>query len=49
MTSVNNPDASATDSGSKPEGTAWKDKPYLKYYAEWTPESLDYPDRKSVV
>ena len=25
-----------------PEGTAWKDKPYLKYYAEWTPHSLEY-------
>ena len=25
-----------------PEGTAWKNKPYLKYYAEWTPHSLEY-------
>ena len=24
------------------EGTAWKDKTYLKYYAEWTPHSLEY-------
>ena len=28
----------------RPEGTAWKDKPYLKYYAEWTPHSLEYQD-----
>ncbi|WP_296215387.1 long-chain-fatty-acid--CoA ligase [uncultured Corynebacterium sp.] len=28
----------------RPEGTAWKDKPYLKYYAEWTPHSLEYTD-----
>lgn len=28
--------------GPAPEGTAWKDKPYLKYYAEWTPHSLEY-------
>ena len=25
-----------------PEGTAWKEKPYLKYYADWTPHSLEY-------
>lgn len=24
------------------QGTAWQDKPYLQYYAEWTPHSLTY-------
>ena len=54
MTNVNNPEASATETGSAPrsdapEGTAWKEKPYLKYYAEWTPHSLDYPEESNMV
>ena len=42
MTNVENNNASATDNAPQGEGTAWKDKPYLKYYAEWTPHSLEY-------
>lgn len=38
MTSDNN------RAGSAAEGTAWKEKPYLKHYAKWTPHFLDYPD-----
>lgn len=32
----------------KPEGTAWKEKPYFKYYAPWTPQTLEYPDTSMV-
>lgn len=42
MTNVNNSETSATATGSAPEGTAWKDKPYLQSYAPWTPHSLEY-------
>ena len=24
------------------EGTAWREKPYLKYYGDWTPHTLEY-------
>ncbi|MBC2682329.1 AMP-binding protein [Corynebacterium sp. 4HC-13] len=42
MTNVDNPHTSATGNEHTPEGTAWKEKPYLKYYTEWTPHSLEY-------
>ncbi|RAV32944.1 long-chain-fatty-acid--CoA ligase [Corynebacterium heidelbergense] len=36
-------ETAATSTGA--QGTAWKDKPYLKYYADWTPHSLEYSDK----
>ncbi|KAB1504435.1 long-chain fatty acid--CoA ligase [Corynebacterium sp. 320] len=36
-------EANATN-GPAPEGTAWKEKPYLKYYAPWTPHTLEYSE-----
>lgn len=32
---------SATASSPQAEGTTWKDKPYLTYYAPWTPHTLE--------
>lgn len=32
----------------KPEGTAWKEKPYLKYYAPWTQHHLQYDPRATM-
>ncbi len=34
--------ASAANGADGIEGTAWKDKPYLKYYAPWTQPNLEY-------
>ena len=42
MTSVKDLPPSATTSSPQSEGTTWKDKPYLKYYAPWTPHTLEY-------
>lgn len=40
--------AEVTGDTSAAEGTAWREKPYLKYYASWTSPTLDYPDKTLV-
>lgn len=41
---TSSPSDATTDSGARPEGTAWRDKPYLKYYAPWTDHELKLMD-----
>lgn len=41
---TSSPSDATTDSGARPEGTAWRDKPYLKYYAPWTDHELKLTD-----
>lgn len=36
--------SNGSTSAGAPEGTAWKDKPYLKYYGDWVPRTLEYTD-----
>ena len=42
MTETLAPNSSAAnEEGKKPEGRAWREKPYLKYYNSWTPAEIE--------